>query len=94
MRLFYRLLKSLPFSPPVFDFGGEALNGNCSVGQLTTIGFHQQLLNGGSLRKRYVESGFLSKKISSSQIYIRSDGMYFMPTTSTLMIYVVSLHYR
>jgi acid phosphatase len=57
----------------VFDFGGEPLNGNCSVGQLTTTGFNQQLLNGGCLRKSYVESGFLGKTITSSQIYIRSD---------------------
>ena len=60
----------------VFDFGGEPLNGNCSVGQLTTTGFNQQLLNGGCLRKSYVESGFLGKTITSSQIYIRSDGIY------------------
>ena len=57
----------------VFGFGGEPLNGNCSVGQLTTIGFHQQQVNGGSLRKAYVDTGFLSDVISPSEIYLRSD---------------------
>lgn len=57
----------------VFGFGGEPLNGNCSVGQLTTIGFSQHQMNGGSLRKAYVGSGFLSSVISPSEIYLRSD---------------------
>lgn len=57
----------------VFDFNGEELNGNCSVGQLTTIGYEQHLLNGASLRKTYVESGFLSDTISPSEVYLRSD---------------------
>ena len=58
----------------MFDFGGEALMGNCSVGQLTTIGFSQQQLNGGYLRKAYVDTGFLNSTISPSEIYLRSDG--------------------
>ena len=72
------IVEEFAFSLLVFDFGGEVLNGNCSVGQLTTIGFSQQLLNGVSLGKSYVKSGFLSKRISSSQIYIRSDGTYWL----------------
>ena len=48
--------------------------GNCSVGQLTTIGFNQQQLNGGYLRKAYVDTGFLNSTISPSEIYLRSDG--------------------
>lgn len=58
----------------VFKFGGEALTGNCSVGQLTTIGFKQQMTNGMMLKKAYVDSGFLSGQINKSEIYIRSDG--------------------
>ena len=58
----------------MFKSGVEEINGNCSVGQLTTIGFYQHQVNGGYLRKGYVESGFLNKMITSSQIYIRSDG--------------------
>ena len=57
----------------VFLFGDEVLNGNCSVGQLTTIGYNQQLANGKALRQAYVEKGFLGSKISLSEIYIRSD---------------------
>lgn len=63
------------FLNTVFQFGDEVLKGNCSVGQLTTIGFYQHLMNGYSLRKAYVDSGFLSKNLSRSEVYIRSDGM-------------------
>ena len=63
------------FLNAVFQFGDEALKGNCSVGQLTTIGFYQHLMNGYSLRKAYVNSGFLSKNLSRSEVYIRSDSM-------------------
>ena len=45
------------------------------MGQLTTIGFSQQLVNGGSLRKAYVDCGFLRSTISPSEIYLRSDSM-------------------
>ena len=57
----------------MFDFGGEPLNGNCSVGQLTEPGFNQHLVNGGQLKKAYVDSGFLNPSISASEIYLRSD---------------------
>ena len=57
----------------VFNSGGEWLNGNCSVGQLTSIGFNQHQANGASLLESYVKSGFLKNSITSSQIYIRSD---------------------
>lgn len=56
-----------------FLFGDETLNGNCSIGQLTTIGYNQQLANGKALMQAYVKSGFLDDTISSSEIYIRSD---------------------
>ena len=59
----------------VFLSRDEVLNGNCSVGQLTTIGFFQHKINGASLRETYVDSGFLEKAITPSQIYIRSDGI-------------------
>lgn len=57
----------------VFAFGEEDLQGNCSVGQLTTIGYAQQLKNGASLRKAYVDTGLLSLKLSSQEVYIHSD---------------------
>lgn len=57
----------------VFNSNGEVLNGNCSVGQLTTIGFKQQEENGLQLKKSYVDSGFLATTITPSEIYIRSD---------------------
>ena len=59
----------------VYKFGNETLNGNCSVGQLTDIGFEQQLQNGKTLSDAYVNSGFLSPQLSSREVYIRSDGM-------------------
>ena len=59
----------------MFAFGEEDLQGNCSVGQLTTIGYAQQLKNGASLRKAYVDTGLLlSSKLSSQEVYIHSDG--------------------
>ena len=57
----------------MFDFGGEALNGNCSVGQLTEPGFNQHLVNGDQLKRGYIDSGFLGPSISASEIYLRSD---------------------
>lgn len=60
----------------VYKFGNEVLNGNCSVGQLTKIGFEQQMNNGKTLRDAYVGSGFLSQNLSSSEVYIRSDGKF------------------
>lgn len=58
----------------VYRFGEETLTGNCSLGQLTAIGFNQQQTNGMMLKKAYVDSGFLSGKINTTEIYIRSDG--------------------
>ena len=48
--------------------------GNCSVGQLTTIGFQQHVQNGVSLRKAYVDTGFLQGNYDSTEVYLRSDG--------------------
>ena len=59
----------------VYKFGNETLNGNCSVGQLTQIGFGQQLQNGKTLYDAYISSGFLSPRLSSQEVYVRSDGM-------------------
>ena len=60
----------------VYKFGNEVLNGNCSVGQLTNIGFEQQIRNGKALREAYVSSGFLSPNLTNTQVYIRSDGKF------------------
>ena len=57
----------------VFKFGNETLNGNCSVGQLTKIGFDQQMRNGKTLHDAYVGNGLLSPNLSSNEVYIRSD---------------------
>ena len=71
------------FLVTVYKYGVEELSGNCSVGQLTLIGFYQQIANGQSLRKAYVDSGFLSNMITPSEIYFRSDGeLYSVPMTS------------
>ncbi|KAL5471126.1 hypothetical protein EMCRGX_G029209 [Ephydatia muelleri] len=59
----------------VYQFG-ESLPGNCSAGQLTTIGFNQQIQNGASLRKAYVDTGFLPANFDGDEIYLRSDGKY------------------
>ncbi|KAL5471128.1 hypothetical protein EMCRGX_G029211 [Ephydatia muelleri] len=56
----------------VYKFG-ESLPGNCSVGQLTTIGFNQHIQNGASLRKAYVDTGFLPANFDGDEIYLRSD---------------------
>ena len=58
----------------MYKFGIEEMRGNCSVGQLTTVGYAQQVANGRALRKAYVESGFLSDHISPAEVYLRSDG--------------------
>eukprot|EP00731_Ephydatia_muelleri_P020867 Em0013g594a len=52
---------------------GEMLPGNCSVGQLTTIGYNQHIQNGASLRKAYVDTGFLPANFDGDEIYLRSD---------------------
>ena len=61
------------FFAPVYKTG-EMLPGNCSVGQLTTIGFNQHIQNGASLRKAYVDTGFIPANFDGDEIYLRSDG--------------------
>ncbi|XP_011406697.1 PREDICTED: counting factor 60-like [Amphimedon queenslandica] len=51
----------------------EEMHGNCSVAQLTTIGYKQHLANGGSLNSAYVKNGFLTPSLDPSQVFIRSD---------------------
>ena len=58
----------------VYSFGDETLRGNCSVGQLTSIGFKQHIDNGGHLATAYVNGQFLSKALNTSELYLRSDG--------------------
>lgn len=62
----------------VFMPTNEVMNGNCSVGQLTTIGYSQHLSNGHSLNSAYVKTGFLSPSLDPSEVYIRSDGTKFI----------------
>ena len=50
------------------------MRGNCSVAQLTTIGYKQHLANGGSLNSAYVKNGFLTPSLDPTQVFIRSDG--------------------
>ena len=69
------LLEHSFFPASVYQFG-ESLPGNCSAGQLTTIGFNQQIQNGASLRKAYVDTGFLPVNFDGDEIYLRSDGKY------------------
>lgn len=58
----------------VYSFGDETLRGNCSVAQLTSIGFKQHVDNGGHLANAYVNGRFLSKSLNTSELYLRSDG--------------------
>ena len=51
----------------------EILNGSCSVGQLTSLGYKQHLLNGKALKDAYVNSGFLKPTLDPSEVFIRSD---------------------
>ena len=74
----------------VFKFGDEALNGNCSLGQLTTIGLKQQMTNGMMLKKAYVDSGFLSGQINRSEIYIRSDGEIVNLNIETVCVHCIT----
>ncbi|XP_028391161.1 counting factor 60-like [Dendronephthya gigantea] len=60
----------------VFYTGREEVPGNCALGQLTSIGFKQQLSNGENYRKIYVESGFLSPNFSSVEHRVRSTNMF------------------
>ena len=50
------------------------MNGNCSVGQLTAIGYSQHIANGRSLNAAYVKKGFLKSTLDPSEVFIRSDG--------------------
>lgn len=72
----------------MFISGGEPLNGNCSVGQLTTEGYIQHLTNGDYLSRAYVHTGFLEPTLTSD-IYIRSDGML----SNILIFYKYSVLY-
>ena len=58
----------------VFYTGREEVPGNCALGQLTSVGFKQQLENGENYRNVYVDSGFLSKNFSSVEHRVRSTG--------------------
>lgn len=60
----------------VFDTGREQLPGNCALGQLTSIGFKQDITAGEQFRTVYVESGFLSSNFTSKELYVRSDDVY------------------
>lgn len=60
----------------VFDTGREELPGNCALGQLTSIGFKQDITVGEHFRTVYVESGFLSNNFTSKELYVRSDGEF------------------
>lgn len=62
----------------VFMPTNEVMNGNCSVGQLTTIGYSQHLSNGRSLNSAYVKTEFLSPSLNPNEVYIRSDGTKFI----------------
>lgn len=68
----------------VYKFGNKTLYGNCSIGQLTKIGFEQELLNGKTLHDAYVSSGFLSPTLSNSEVYIRSDGTFILFFNQTI----------
>ena len=63
-------LPNAVFKPGVLE---QRTRGNCSVGQLTKVGFMQQEKNGDVLRKAYVDSTFLKQNLSASEVYIRSD---------------------
>lgn len=60
----------------VFYTGREEVPGNCALGQLTSIGFKQQLDNGENYRKVYVDSGFLLKNFSSVEHRVRSTDIF------------------
>jgi len=59
----------------VYSFGDETLRGNCSVAQLTSLGYWQHIENGKQLASAYTSGGFLSKTLDPREIYLRSDGM-------------------
>lgn len=58
----------------MFYTGREEIPGDCALGQLTSIGFKQQVKNGENYRKIYVDSGFLSTNFSSVEHRVRSTG--------------------
>jgi len=48
--------------------------GNCAMGQLTSTGYQQQLLNGQDFRNAYIDTlQFLPQTYNASQIYLRVD---------------------
>jgi acid phosphatase len=57
----------------VFMPSGEVMNGDCSVGQLTSIGYKQHLTNGHSLNAAYVKTNFLKPTLDPSEVHLRSD---------------------
>eukprot|EP00123_Amoebidium_parasiticum_P022796 comp9524_c0_seq1/m.4553 comp9524_c0_seq1/g.4553 ORF comp9524_c0_seq1/g.4553 comp9524_c0_seq1/m.4553 type:complete len:482 (-) comp9524_c0_seq1:342-1787(-) len=56
-----------------YDAGPNAQKGNCYIGALTVRGYKQEHLNGEALRREYVDSGFLPKKLNESQVWLRAD---------------------
>lgn len=70
----------------MFDTGREELPGNCALGQLTSVGFKQQLTLGEHFRTVYVDNSFLSSNLTSKELYIRSDGKL------VLFIFSPSMH--
>jgi len=61
----------------LYDNDKNILAGNCDVGQLTSKGYHQQIVNGKMIRNYYVDKmSFLPENITEdnlSTFYIRSD---------------------
>lgn len=53
----------------------EALPGNCGLGQLTSIGYNQELDNGKNLHDAYVATGLLPPLTQANEVdvFLRSD---------------------
>lgn len=53
--------------------GRNDFPGDCLVGQLTDKGYQQELGNGAVYKQAYVNSGFLSKDLLDTEVWLRSD---------------------
>eukprot|EP01095_Lingulamoeba_sp_RSL-Kostka_P017545 TRINITY_DN9192_c0_g1_i1.p1 TRINITY_DN9192_c0_g1~~TRINITY_DN9192_c0_g1_i1.p1 ORF type:complete len:432 (-),score=133.86 TRINITY_DN9192_c0_g1_i1:86-1381(-) len=56
-----------------FSNVGNIFQGNCELGQLTSIGETQHQNNGKMLKSIYVDPGYLNSTYSEDRIYVRAD---------------------
>ena len=79
--------------------GSNVLPGNCKIGQLTSIGYKQQLANGQNIKKRYSETynlipdSFDDSGTINNLILVRSDDSpRVQQSAMVLFLYFIHMH--